>query len=174
MQLLAEIKDRDFLLDHKEDKVNYPERKTARAVIFDQENMVAILHGEGDHGYYVKLPGGGLEAGESILAALIRECLEETGCYLQNISELGLVKEFRQRDKKIQISYAFLAWVKGVKGEPSFDEGEKAHKFRVEWHSLPEAIAMFKKAAKPTYHSNFVISRELAILEKAQAVYARS
>ena len=52
-------------------------RKAVRAVVFDDENKVALINVL-NRSYY-KLPGGGIEESESMEDALKRECLEEIG-----------------------------------------------------------------------------------------------
>lgn len=54
-------------------------RLSSHAVITNEQDEVLLLkanYGEGHWG----LPGGALEPGETIHEALVRECLEETGC----------------------------------------------------------------------------------------------
>ena len=53
----------------------FVERIAARAVVFDAHNNVALLHAT-NKGYH-KLPGGGVEAGESVEEVLAREMAEE-------------------------------------------------------------------------------------------------
>jgi len=171
MEVLAIIRDKDIFPGYKEQKINYQVREASRAVIFDKSGQIAVLHvAQGD---YYKLPGGGLEKGESQLAALLRECLEETGCYLQNIFPLGETLEYRDQKQMMQRSYCYGAEVKGDKGEPSFDKGERAEGFRVEWMDLDEALKIFSRQQTDDYQGQFVVRRELVILQKAKALHAQ-
>ncbi len=92
MKLLKTIRDKDLGLDFAEPSV-YRERKASRALVFDKDNNIALLHAKNKS--YHKLPGGGIEDGEDIIQALRREAMEEIGCEIDNIKELGIVEEYR-------------------------------------------------------------------------------
>ncbi|MBP6944804.1 NUDIX domain-containing protein [Patescibacteria group bacterium] len=115
-------------------------RQAARAVVFDDDKNVALLHVQKD-GYY-KLPGGGIEKGEDILTALKRECLEEIGCDIEVDQELGKVIEYREQYQMKQESYCFIAHTIGAKGLPNFSEKELRDNFKAIWVPLQEAIRL--------------------------------
>ena len=54
-------------------------RLSSHAVIFNANNQVLLLKATYADGAW-GLPGGGLDQGETIHQALIRECFEELGC----------------------------------------------------------------------------------------------
>lgn len=116
-----------------------PLRRAARAVMFDAENKMALLHVARD-GYY-KLPGGGVDEGETLVEALHRECLEETGCKIQVGEEIGLVIEYRRSANILQESYVYFARVVGEKGEVQFTDNEKQMGCAIVWMTLDEAMA---------------------------------
>ena len=70
MNTLKTIRDSDFKLDNP-DPSHYKERRASRAVVFDREKNIALLRITKK--YFHKLPGGGIEDGESIADALERE-----------------------------------------------------------------------------------------------------
>ena len=79
MELLLVIKEQEVHPEIKKaDGTKNKFRKAVRAVVFDNENKVALIN-VSKHNYY-KLPGGGIENFESVEDALRRECLEEAGC----------------------------------------------------------------------------------------------
>ena len=92
MKTLKTIYDTDVGYNNPEPK-EYKLRNAARAVIFDTDKKVALLHATKKS--YHKLPGGGIEDGEDMQAALKRELLEEIGCEANNLRDLGIIEEYR-------------------------------------------------------------------------------
>lgn len=68
----------------------YRVRPAAYAVILDEKLRVACVAEESG----LFLPGGGLEAGEDPVQAVLREVTEECGCALEIISFLGSVVQY--------------------------------------------------------------------------------
>lgn len=169
MKLLKVIKDEDFNSDILAPEV-YKERKAARAVVFDKDNNVALLHASRDD--YYKLPGGGIEKGEDILEALNRETKEEIGCSIKNIKELGEIEEYRNVDLLHQISYCFIAEVDGEKGEPEFTQSEIEEGFKPVWLSLDQAIETIEnKNIIEFIRAKFMVTRDITFLKEAKNQY---
>ena len=146
---------------------SYYRRKAVRAVLSDQDGRIALIHA-GQRDYY-KLPGGGVDEGEDLATALVRELLEETGSKAEVIAELGLVEEWRDVHQMHQISYAYRATVVGEIGTPSFMQSEIDEGFEMVWaDSLDEAI---KLVESKTNHDDiavvFMAKRDAAILRAA-------
>lgn len=171
MILLKTIKDEDIFLDKDKDifpdlsddeKVPSRHREAARAVVFDAENKVALLHVK-KHSYH-KLPGGGLEEGEDIQTALEREMMEEIGCKVEVQNEIGEIIEHRNQHDLMQISHIYLAKLKGNKGKPNFTDGEIADGFEVKWLTLTEAINALENDKTDDYQGKFIKIRDLTAL----------
>ena len=112
MELLLEIRESDVGLKGTESfTVPYTLRKAARAIIFNTKRDIAFMHVVKEH--YHKLPGGGVEEGEDIHIALKREALEEAGSQIEIGKGLGVIIEYRNQIKLLQISYCFVANVVG-------------------------------------------------------------
>jgi len=109
----------------------YPVRKAVRALVFDELNNMALLHVTNNQFY--KLPGGGMEAGEDNETALQRECQEEIGCAVEILKEIGSIIEYRKFASLQQISFCYLAKLKGKKSIPQYMEDEIADGFRPLW-----------------------------------------
>ena len=71
-------------------------RNSAKAIII-QNNRLLAIRGKDPWGDYYLLPGGGQRAGETILEALQRECLEEIGTTVVT-HDLRLVREYIGRN----------------------------------------------------------------------------
>lgn len=168
MEIIKLIKDSDIGSDFPAPE-EYVERKASRAIVFDKENKVALFYSTKKH--YHKLPGGGLEEGEDIKTALKRELLEEIGCNVENIRELAIIEEFRNKFKMHQFSHCFIANVLGEKGIPRLDEGELAEGFITEWMDLNMAIKTLEdEGMVEDYQGKFIQIRDLTFIREAQKV----
>jgi 8-oxo-dGTP pyrophosphatase MutT (NUDIX family) len=166
MKLFKTIRDQDFGLDTPP-STEKRERRASRVIVFDEERNVAILK-VAKRGFH-KLPGGGIDEGESIVDALRRETIEEVGCELANIEELGMVEEFRDKFGLHQISYCFVGDVIGEKKPPKFEPGEIADGMVPVWLKLDEAIAtLAAETDVQDYEGKFIQVRDLTLLEEAK------
>jgi 8-oxo-dGTP pyrophosphatase MutT (NUDIX family) len=172
MNLLLTIDERDINPNAVPgDRDNYKHRVAARAVVFDADGQVALLHAS-THKFY-KLPGGGVDEGEDIAMALERELMEEVGCNAEVLGEVGIAEEYRDYWQMIQTSHCFTVRVVGEKGEPDFTDEELADGFEVVWcDNIGDALELLKNQ-KPNIDNvglKFMIRRDIALLEAATAV----
>ena len=167
MKKFITIRDNDIDLDI-ETPDTYQERVAARAIVFDVNNNIALLHATKKN--YHKLPGGGVEKDEEIIAALKREALKEIGCDITDIRELGTIEEYRNKHSLHQISYCFIAELNGVKGPTQLEEGEIADGFEPVWLSLDEAIQTLENEFPvKDYQGKFIQMRDLTFLKETKA-----
>lgn len=165
--LILDQQDMDPTVDTS-DRDTYYQRKAVRAVLSDAEGRIALLHA-GQRDYY-KLPGGGVDEGEDLSAALVRELLEETGSQAEVTKELGMVVEWRDAHKMHQVSYAYSAIIVGEVGSPEFTQSEIDERFELIWaDSLDAAIELVESK---TQHDDiavvFMAKRDTAILKAAK------
>ena len=144
----------------------YKRRDAARAVLFDTEGNVGLLHVT-KHSYH-KLPGGGVEEGETIEDALRRECLEEIGCAIEIGEPIGEIIEYRKEIATKQHSFCYLATVVGEKGEPNMDQGEIDLGFAIEWHPLDAAIELISNQHPMFWMGKFIVVRDAHFLSEAR------
>ena len=151
-----------------EDEVKtYSLREATRAVVLDNDNNVALLHATATD--YYKLPGGGLDDDVDKIVALKRECIEEIGCDIEVLQEIGLVNEWRKIYQIYQVSFCYLAKIVGKKGTPDFTESEIAEGFEVRWLSSEEALkALIESEAEHISAKGYMVPRDIAILRAAQ------
>lgn len=69
-----------------------PVRNSAKAIIFQNGQMLTIKYVDSE-GVWYSLPGGGQEAGETLIQALKRECLEEIGVTIE-VGPLRYIREY--------------------------------------------------------------------------------
>lgn len=144
-------------------------RRAARAVVTDAQGRVALLHVS--RYKYHKLPGGGIDEGEDIAAALERELLEEIGCQAQVTAEIGEVIEYRNQWGLQQTSYCYTARQFGAHKPPAFTDEELSEGFEILWvASIDEAIALLEHDEPVNYDGGFIKPRDLAILRAAKAL----
>lgn len=168
MEVIKTIRDVDIGSSEKT-PIKYGERCASRAVVFDANGNVALLHAT-NKGFH-KLPGGGVEEGEGVETALRREIVEEIGCSIENIRELGIVEEYRNGSTLHQVSYCFLADVQGEKGEPHLEGDEITDGFKAEWSDLEMAIKTLEgETGIENYEGKFIRIRDLSILKEAARI----
>jgi 8-oxo-dGTP pyrophosphatase MutT (NUDIX family) len=167
MKTILEFSDRDLdAAAPARDRSAYKRREAARAVVTDEDGRVALLHVV-KYDYY-KLPGGGIDAGESVTAALKRELLEEIGCEAEITGEIGQIIEYRDRGDFRQTSYAFTARMVGEQQAPEFTAKELNDEFEMMWAAdLEDAIALVAEARPELYEAHHIQLRDLTILKSA-------
>lgn len=171
MNFLKELTEKDLGLPVSKRPGKYEVRRAARAVVFDAEGNVALSHiAKGD---YWKIPGGGIEEGESIEEGLRREVREEAGVDIEVVGEVGIIIEYRNAWEQLQISYCFVARVVGEKQKPEYDEGEREEGFSSHWMTYRQALAECRKdLSRHPYEARFMGTRDWMFVE-ASSQYAR-
>lgn len=145
----------------------YATREAGRAVVVDMDGLVALLHVANES--YYKLPGGGLEGNEDKIAALQRECLEEVGCDIDVVTDIGTIVEYRKIFHLKQISYCYLAKVRGEKGIPSLTEEEAQKGFRQVWLPYEEALQILSANQATSFEGKkYIVPRDTIFLEAAR------
>lgn len=170
MELIAKITDED--IGEKIYEINNPvTRKAVRAILINDSGEIAILHKSKKNEY--KLIGGGVEKNENLEQALRREVLEESGCEMQIIKELGYTEEYKTLNNFIQISYIYVAKVLNNTNELHLTQQEKDEGSKLCWYKPNIAIKQITESyekLKPSkydslYSTRFVIKRDEAILK---------
>ena len=119
-------------------------RPSVRSVII-KDGRVAMVHSL-KYDYY-KFPGGGIEEGETLQEALIRETLEEAGLVVipQSIKEYGMVRRTEKSDRMdvdvfLQDNYYFLCKAEEERASQSLDDYELEEGFTLEFVTPEHAI----------------------------------
>lgn len=115
------------------------------ASVLEQEGRFLLVEEETEYGVCFNQPAGHLECGESLLAAVIRETLEETGCTLQPQYLIG-VYNYRIEARDITyLRFAFGGQVTAWDPERPLDQGIIAAR----WLTLDEVRACQAKHRSP-------------------------
>ena len=147
----------------EQEVAQYRLREAARAIVVDDKGDIALLHVSRD-GYH-KLPGGGLDPNEDRLIALQRECMEEIGCNIEVIGEVGFTTECWREDEEKQISYCYLAKVVGPKGVATLTESEKERGFETVWLPFQDAVNALQNRTSTHWEGDYIVPRELFFFE---------
>ncbi len=175
MKTLRTFTQKDIFPEKEDDKekINFEDRVTGKAIVFDDDKNVALI-GTKVNSFYL-LPGGGIDQGESIEVGIIRECLEEIGCNVELKMPIGTIDDYRNRDKKHCINYCYTAKLVGEKGELTLTEDEKKNGLHVIWVPLEEAIKILEKEVGQLkrgevtfYNTGFNILRDHLFLKEAK------
>lgn len=137
-------------------------RRAARGVVINNNGQVGLLHVQ-KLGYY-KLPGGGIEHGESEKQAFVRECREELGAKVEIEQEIGQVIEYRQRFLLQQISFCYLAKVVGETFAPEYTEEELSEDFTIVWVSPQKALQLVSLGETSDYEGQYIEERDTCVL----------
>ena len=161
MRILFEMDKKDYIPNG-----SVFSRPSARAIIIKDEK-IAMVYSKKYH--YYKFPGGGIEAGECMEDALIREVLEETGlCVIENsIQEYGQVHRIQKGTKEdifIQDNYYFLCCVKEDLKQQNLDKYEADEGFTLEFLEPQFAIEV-NRETKLDEFSQVMLEREALVLE---------
>ncbi|MBA3788850.1 NUDIX domain-containing protein [Patescibacteria group bacterium] len=143
---------------------SFNQRYTVRAIVKNTRDDIALIHITKEGRY--KLPGGGIESGESPVEALIRECKEEIGAHISGITFLGHICEIKGHKKVVQYSHCYSATASAI-GNPILEPEEESRGFTVEWMSIIAAIDTLEKIEPRNEEGTYVRKRDLKILNMA-------
>ena len=171
MNFITKITDEDIGEKLFQINDNPTTRKAVRTILLNDSGEIAILHKIKKNEY--KLIGGGVENHESLEEALRREVLEESGCEIIILKELGYVEEYRTANNFIQTSYVYVSKVSKNIGKLHLTEQEKEEEAELCWYkpeiALQKIVDSYKKLSMSKcnnlYGSKIILKRDSCILK---------
>ena len=171
MELICKLTDED--IGEISVKMDNPRlRLGARGIVVREDGKIAVFNKSNKNEY--KLPGGGIEGEEKPDEAFKRETLEETGCIIEVIKELGTTEEYKSLDNFKQISYVFVGKVLKDTKQLNVTQKEKDEGAKLLWETPENALKLITESYnkliaskyESVYHTKFIILRDRKILEK--------
>jgi len=171
MELIYKVTDEDIGEISVENQ-NPRIRLGARGIVIKEDGKIAVFNKSNKNEY--KLPGGGIEENENPEIAFKREVLEETGCIVEIIENLGIIEEHKTLDNFKQISYVFVGKVLKDTNELHVTEKERDEGAKLIWETPGNALKLITESFnnliaskyESVYHTKFIVYRDRKILEK--------
>lgn len=152
------------------------EKRIAARGIIIKDKQILLMYTNRYNDY--SLPGGGVDAGESIAEGLIRELEEETGARNIQVREgMGIYEEYRPArtpgfDILHMTSHIYKITCDEVFDLPKFESYEVKNGMKTVWIDINEAIDHNKRVIERLEPSmGLSIKRELFLLESIKQEY---
>jgi 8-oxo-dGTP pyrophosphatase MutT (NUDIX family) len=150
-------------------------RNAVRAICMDSDKILMLSSNRGDY----KLPGGGIESGESSLQALHREIEEETG-YTGTIviNQIGnyLERKIDKYDSNCVFEMNSEYYLCRVNGQPknvSLTQSEEELGMKPVWIPLDDVIDANKDFFRANSDADLWTKRELKVLRIIKDSYGK-
>lgn len=144
-------------------------REAARIVLVDEDGMVPLVYSRKNYVY--QIAGGGIDEGESVLEALHREALEETGCEVEVLWEIGSIIDERPASvckfwkNLIQTSHCYYGKIINKWGARFTDE-EIDQWYKIIWTHIDDVLDMMKKTQARIPKAEIEAKRDMYIFEE--------
>lgn len=170
MKVLFKLTDKDFGIESKE-MIDYRLRLAARGIVIREDGKIALQNKSKKNEY--KLVGGEIEKDEEPSIAFKREVLEEAGCEIEIIEQLGTTEEYKSLQNLKQISNIFVAKVIRDNHTLNLTEKEKSEGAKLLWVEPKDALKLITDCYDKllpseyddVYDTRFVVLRDRKILE---------
>ena len=149
------------------------DREIVRAIVFDDEGYFHFVRVDRDDDFgkavYIETAGGGVENGENLDTAILRELNEELGASVEIVCKIGVVSDYYNLIHRHNINNYYLCKVISFgKTHMTEDEINSFHLSKVKL-TYEEAVAEYEKC-RETPIGRIVCNRELPILKRAKEI----
>lgn len=170
MNIICKITDSDIGEEYIENQ-NPRIRYASRGIVVRDDGKIAVFNKVNKNEY--KLPGGGFENDETPEEAFKREVLEETGCVIEIVENLGIAEEVKSHINFKQISNVFVGKVIKDTKTLNVTQKEKDEGARLLWETPENALQLitdcYDKLLSSKYEDVYVtksiVLRDRKILE---------
>ncbi len=170
-ELRVELQDHEWPFTHADH-----DRLIARAIVFDEDGWFYFVraerHDEFGDATLIETSGGGVEPGEPLETAILRELGEELGAEAEIVCKIGLVSDYYNLIHRHNLNHYFLCRALSF-GEKHLtrDEIEDFHLNTLKL-TYEEAVCEYEKR-RDSRLGRLIANRELPILRRAAEILRR-
>ena len=164
--LFLELQDTEWPLTYSDH-----DRQIVRAIVVDDSDQFYFVRAVRDDEFgaatLIETSGGGVEPGETLRRAILRELREELGAEVTIIRKIGIVSDYYNLIHRHNINHYFLCRIKTI-GDRQLtpDEAEQFHLSTLRL-SYDEAVGEYERRMV-TPLGRLIANRELPILKRAK------
>ena len=149
------------------------DRQIVRAIVFDNDGYFYFVHVDRDDDFgravYIETAGGGVENGETLEIAILRELQEELGVNVDVLCKIGIVSDYYNLIHRHNVNNYYLCRALSFGDKHMTDD--EIHQFHLSTIKLTydEAVAEYEKGREKPI-GRIVYNRELPILQRAKEI----
>ena len=148
-------------------------RQIARGIVFDDAGFFYFVQVDRDDEFgkatLIETAGGGVEEGEDLPTALLRELKEELGVTAEIACKIGVVEDEYRLIHRHNVNHYFLCKATAF-GEKNLTQDEQ-NRFRLSTQKLTydQAVCAYEKG-RETKLGRLIHNREMPVLQRAKEI----
>ncbi|MBR2491232.1 MAG: NUDIX hydrolase [Ruminiclostridium sp.] len=165
-ELNLHLRDTQWALDYIDH-----DRTIARAIVFDEEEKFYFMRverwDEFAEGALIETSGGGVEPGEDLHTAILRELKEELGVTAEILGKIGVVSDYYNLIHRHNINHYFLCRALSF-GEKHLTREEREQFHLSTWKVTHEEALRAYEDCAATRLGKLLAAREVPVLKQAK------